>query len=416
MLLKKLTLRNFRGLDDVSLSFIDAAGKPRLQTLLLGENGMGKSTILKAIALIGAGSNSLSELIGNPDEWISFGEKSCEINAVFVTKDVKSPKEREISLKINRGDSIKDILVNNTESLDEIDRALSYADRNYFILGYGASRRLNKNQSFNQSGSFYNNDRSANVATLFNSDANLYPLSAWVMELDYRSEGDALERIKEALNEFLVNVRFDSIDKQQKTLLFSNGKDLVPIHLLSDGYQNVSGWIGDMLYRIFNTFGDRQNPLLTNGILLIDEIDLHLHPTWQRKLLGYLKAKLPNFQIIASTHSPLTAQQAGERELIVLSRNTNMQIEAQLFEGTPNKMLLHQVLLSPIFGVGSDESYETEQLKTEYENLKNSKGSKAKVDKLSKRIQAIPQVTRTNMVADSGLVDLLNKINQELQQ
>lgn len=416
MLLKQLTLRHFHGLDDVSLNFIDTNGKPRLQTLLLGENGMGKSTILKAIALIGAGSNSLSELIGNPDEWISFGENSCEIKAVFITKEAKSPKEREISLKIKRGDSIKDILVNNTESLDEIDRALSYTDRNYFILGYGASRRLNKNQSFSQSGSFYNNDRSANVATLFNSDANLYPLSAWVMELDYRSEGDALERIKEALNEFLVNVRFDSIDKQQKTLLFSNGKDLVPIHLLSDGYQNVSGWIGDLLYRIFNTFGDRQNPLQTNGILLIDEIDLHLHPTWQRKLLGYLKAKLPNFQIIASTHSPLTAQQAGEGELIVLSRNPNNQIEAHLFEGTPNKMLLHQVLLSPIFGVGSDESYETEQLKTEYENLKNRKGSKAKVDKLSKRIQAIPQVTRTNMVADASFADLLNKINQELQQ
>lgn len=415
MLLKQLTLKDFRGLDDVSISFIDNMGKPRLQTLLLGENGMGKSTILKAIALIGAGSNSLSELIGNPNEWISFGKGSCEVKAVFMTKE-KKPKEREISLKINRGDSIKDILVNNTDSLDEIDRALSHTDRNYFILGYGASRRLNKNQSFNQSGSFYNNDRSANVATLFNSDANLYPLSAWVMELDYRSEGDALEKIKEALNEFLINVRFDSIDKQQKTLLFSNGKDLIPIHLLSDGYQNVSGWIGDLLYRIFNTFEDRQNPLLTNGILLIDEIDLHLHPSWQRKLLGYLKTKLPNFQIIASTHSPLTAQQAGEGELIILSRAKSGQIDAQLFEGIPNKMLLHQVLLSPIFGINSDESYETEQLKNEYESLKNRKASKAKVDKLSKRIQTIPQVTRTNMVADAGLVDLLNKINQELQQ
>ena len=415
MLLKQLTLKHFRGLDDVSINFIDNTGKPRLQTLLLGENGMGKSTILKAIALIGAGSNSLSELIGNPDEWISFGENSCEINAIFITKE-KKPKDREISLKINRGDSIKDILVNNTDSLDEIDRALSHADRNYFILGYGASRRLNKNQSFNQSGSFYNNDRSANVATLFNSDANLYPLSAWVMELDYRSEGDALEKIKEALNEFLINVRFDSIDKQQKTLLFSNGKDLIPIHLLSDGYQNVSGWIGDLLYRIFNTFGDRQNPLLTNGILLIDEIDLHLHPTWQRRLLGYLKTKLPNFQIIASTHSPLTAQQAGEGELIVLSRNKDNQIDAQLFEGTPSKMLLHQVLLSPIFGVNSDESYETEQLKTEYENQKSRKGSKAKIASLSKKIQAIPQVNRTNMVADASFADLLNKINQELQQ
>jgi recombinational DNA repair ATPase RecF len=91
MLLKQLTLKHFRGLDDVSINFIDNTGKPRLQTLLLGENGMGKSTILKAIALIGAGSNSLSELIGNPDEWISFGENSCEINAVLSRKR-KSPK------------------------------------------------------------------------------------------------------------------------------------------------------------------------------------------------------------------------------------------------------------------------------------------------------------------------------------
>ena len=416
MLLKHLSLTNFRGLNDISIDFVNDQDKPRLLTLFLGENGTGKSTILKAIALISAGSNALSNLLGNPNDWISFGEFFCEVTAVFVTKNDKNPEERYVSLRINRGESIKDILFNNTESLDEIDKALNYTERNYFILGYGASRRLNKNPNFNQPESSYTNDRTVNIATLFNSDANLYPLAAWVMELDYRSDGLSIDAVKNALNDFLVDVTFDSIDKQQRTLLFSNGKDLIPIHLLSDGYQNVSAWIGDLLYRIFNTFGEQANPLKTNGILLIDEIDLHLHPNWQRRLLGFLKAKLPNFQIIATTHSPLTAQQAGEGELIILRRNEENTIEAQPFASAPNTMLLHQLLLSPVFGVSSDESYETEQKKAEYEELKYSKGNKKRLKELTKEIEAMPQVVRPNMVADNDVLDLLKTINAELQK
>ena len=69
---------------------------------------------------------------------------------------------------------------------------------------------------------------------------------------------------------------------------------------LSDGYQNLAAWIGDLLYRITEAFAHHRQPLHARGLLLIDEIDAHLHPAWQRKLREFLTAKLPNFQIIAT--------------------------------------------------------------------------------------------------------------------
>lgn len=140
MFLKNIKLVNFRGLN-LQLSFEKENGEIRLTTVLLGENGVGKSNFLKAIALITAGSEALGELVGNVDDWISFGQKQCEIIAVLLTQD---NKQRNISLKLRRGDTLKDIIINNLDSLNEIDNTLAYANRNYFVLGYGASRRLNK--------------------------------------------------------------------------------------------------------------------------------------------------------------------------------------------------------------------------------------------------------------------------------
>ena len=67
----------------------------------------------------------------------------------------------------------------------------------------------------------------------------------------------------------------------------------------------VAAWIGDLLYRITETFEDYRAPLEARGLLLVDEIGLHLHPSWQRQLLDYISRKLPNFQRVVTTHSPM---------------------------------------------------------------------------------------------------------------
>ncbi len=121
MFLKKLTLTNFKCLANIELSFEINKKNNRKWTLILGENGTGKSNLLKSIALVTSGSNALGELLGNTNSWIKFNEKRCSIEAELETK---KGEERIISLQFNRGDNLSKIISNNRESLHLIDDAI----------------------------------------------------------------------------------------------------------------------------------------------------------------------------------------------------------------------------------------------------------------------------------------------------
>lgn len=415
MFLKKLVLKNFKCLSDFEISFEAKASSNRKWTLILGENGTGKSNLLKAIALITCGSNALGEIIGNTDSWITLQQPSCSITAWLTTK---KGEEREISLKIKRGDTLTNLIANNLEDLHLIDGAIENAERNYFVVAYGASRRL-ANDSFassSQASSFGN--RSGNIRNLFDGGATLNPLTSWVLDLDYRAGESGIAVIKEALNGFLPGITFHAIDKNKKQVIFQTIDGLVPLEQLSDGYQNMAAWIGDLLYRITETFKDRKNPLHARGLLLIDEIDLHLHPKWQRNLYHFISDKLPNFQVIATTHSPLTAQQAGEGELFALKRNTKQRVELIPFIGSPKTLLVNQLLMSPMFGLTTDESTEVEAAKEQYTRLKGkgrtlSAPEKKQLSKVKEKLaQELPQ-RNTQLVSDPEM-ELLQRIEQNL--
>lgn len=418
MFLKEIELTNFKCHEKLYLNFeTDLKDNPnRKTTFLLGENGTGKSALLKAIALITAGSNVLSDILGMSDEWIKNGKKFCEIKAIIAPL---KGEEHELKLRINRDAQLSAIISENLESLEWIDRALAHADRNYFVVGYGASRRLNKDAHFFSNEPRFSSPRSQNIQTLFNPDASLVSLSTWAMDLDYTTEGNGIKTIKKALDAFLVdNVKFKLIDKKKKQLMFSTSDGVIPLSQLSDGYQNVSAWIGDLMFRITETFKDFKEPMKARGLLLIDEIDLHLHPKWQRLLHAFLMTKLPNFQIIATTHSPLTAQQAGEDELYALRRN-GKKVELVPFIGAPNKMLLHQILMSPVFGMESDESFEVETAKAKIQEIslkdKISSSDQKNIDKYSATLQGTPINIRSNSLFSSEDFELLKTINEELK-
>ncbi|MBB3841217.1 putative ATP-binding protein involved in virulence [Runella defluvii] len=367
MFLKKIRLQDFKCLADIEISFEKTSTQNRQWTLILGENGTGKSNVLKAIALVTAGSNALGELLSDTDSWIRNNQNSCRIDATLGTK---KGEIREISLIINRKDNYSNIISNNKESLRLIDDAIEHADRNYFIVAYGASRRL-PSENFSNFEKSSNGNRSGNVRSLFNNAYSLNPLTSWIIDLDYRSGEQGIAIVKEALDDFLPSASFHSIDKFKKQVLFKTIDGIVPLDYLSDGYQNMAAWIGDLLYRITETFKDYQNPLAARGVLLIDEIDLHLHPKWQRRLIDFITRKLPNFQVIATTHSPLTAQQVDEGELYALKRDDKNQIQLIPFIGTPKNLLINQLLMTPVFGLETDESWEMEENKAIYNKLKN---------------------------------------------
>lgn len=417
MFLKEIHLKNFKCHSDLYLNF-ESLGTRRMPirktTFLLGENGTGKSALLKAIALVTGGSATLGDMLGNPVDLVRKGTKAAEISATLMNAELQ---ERKISLRVDLGANLKQIIEQNSESLDLIDRAIEHADRNYFVIGYGASRRLARESSL--PGESVRWPRSANIYSLFNPDAQLISLANWAMDLDYTGRGDGLKTVKKSLDQFLVeNVKFKSIDRENRRLIFSTPDGDLPLSQLSDGYQNVASWVGDLLFRVNDTFRDFKEPLKARGLLLIDEIDLHLHPRWQRKLHSFLEKKLPNFQVIATTHSPLTAQQTNEGELYAL-RRVGKKIELTAFRGTPNKMLLHQILMSPVFGLESDESLEVQKTKAKVRET-SLKKRKTSADKefIQKASAELVETTTMNIRKNGLLSDedlkLLRSINKEL--
>jgi len=238
--------------------------------------------------------------------------------------------------------------------------------------------------------------------------------------MEYRRSKAGLETVRQALADLLPGVTLSRIDRENRVLLFSTQDGELPLDQLSDGYQNMAAWCGDLLYRITTTYGDYKRPLAVRGLLMIDEIDLHLHPVWQRVLKNFLDSKLPHFQILATTHSPLTAQQAGEGELYFLRRASATgpsQLEA--YAGAPNKLLTHQLLLSPAFGLPSMNSKEVEDLRGEYRSLQEagaslSRAQRTRLNQLRDTLSDVPDWTRETEL-DRRQTALLAKIQETLE-
>ena len=89
---------------------------------------------------------------------------------------------------------------------------------------------------------------------------------------------------------------------------------------LGFGYQSMLSWVVDLCQRMFETFTESENPLLESAVVLVDEIDLHLHPKWQREIISYVSEIFKNVQFIVTTHSPLIIQSMQEVNLYVLRR------------------------------------------------------------------------------------------------
>jgi predicted ATP-binding protein involved in virulence len=128
----------------------------------------------------------------------------------------------------------------------------------------------------------------------------------------------------------------------------SGGKEKLTFSQLSDGYRNVIGMVADVAYRCI-----KLNPHLgenavkeTPGIVLIDELDLHLHPKWQRRVVNDLKNAFPKVQFVATTHSPFIVQSLKANELVILG-------DDGFKDGEPFKKSIEEITADEM-GTGQD--------------------------------------------------------------
>jgi len=328
MKIKTLSFLSFKCFEDTEISCLKKDGKSVYQwTVLLGNNNTGKTSLLKAIADLRA---------------VPWNGHSLKQSKVLITEKDGGGKQfvpAGIHLLLNDSeDSVnldEKMLVECTTTLENTFRwkygTNSCATSKYpgledfRIYAYGVSRYPSKT-SLSES-------QCDDCASLFHPDQRLINIEEWLMQLDYaaksnnRQAEERLNRIRELLcgNLFpeILDFRFESNDRLHNYTLFQTEDGWFRYTELGYGYQSMLSWVIDLCKRMFERYPASENPLQEEAIVLVDEIDLHLHPAWQRDIISFLSKVFPNVQFIVTTHSPLVVQSMNEVNLYVLHREGN---------------------------------------------------------------------------------------------
>lgn len=307
--IKELTLKDYCCFDDVKFDFTNNGGTVHQWTVFLGNNNTGKTSILKAIA------NLRPTLVQMPVFKKNLG--TIQDN-VFIPNLLLDRLSWDYSVEANIG-----IVERWGFNKGAFSQSTLPLDKTILIYGYGVSRYPGST-SLSQ-------DKRPPSETLFSSDARLTNLEEWLMQLDYASKNNVeaaterLETIKKLICGKLFpeiqDFKFESSDELHSYVLFQTKDGWFRYTQLGYGYQSMLSWIVDLCRRMFDAYPDSKNPLHEGAIVLVDEIDLHLHPKWQREIISYLSEAFPKVQFIVTTHSPLVVQSMEDINLYVLHRD-----------------------------------------------------------------------------------------------
>lgn len=336
MLLQKMQVKNFRCFEQAEWEFASQVN------VLVGDNGAGKTAILEAIAFgVGALTGPLGEIYPRrPAGGKGIQISAAELNARLVvyekggvpTRESQFPVEVHISGEVDsktvkwgrvydgnknghnlkEANAIKEIGTRMRSAIEEGQNVILP-----LIAYYGCRRlcplesRFVRELSFSGPGS-----QLLGYDDCLDATINQRNFLEWFRRLEFaamqRSEPfGVLEGVRRAITECtddVTQIRFDSLENEL-LLKFKDGREL-PFRMLSDGYRNIVSLIADIAYRaaILNPQFEAGAPQQTPGVVLIDEIDLHLHPTWQRVIIGKMIAIFPCVQFFLTTHAPLIIQ------------------------------------------------------------------------------------------------------------
>lgn len=310
MKFRSVSLKNYKCFDNVTLNFERKDRSIYQWTILLGNNNTGKTNLLRAIA-------SLRPEALNANGGIKYAPAGFFSDIHGSEVEVKG-KLTEIQLSNWK-------YSNSSASIWD-----DFYEKPLLVFGYGVTR-YPSNTSLSDS----------NVGpcdTLFYTDKKLVNIEEWLMQLDYASKNnkrDAIVRLAKirelvcgTLFPEILDFKFESSDSLHNYVLFQTNDGWFRYNELGFGYQSSLSWIIDMCKRLFEAYPESDNPLEESAVALIDEIDLHLHPRWQRDIIGYLSKAFPNIQFIASTHSPTVLQSMPDVNLYVLTRRNGKPVVA----------------------------------------------------------------------------------------
>ncbi len=302
--------------------------------VIIGDNGSGKSTFLRAIALALVGPAEAYALRQNWNDWLN---KTDSIKSGRVILEISY--DSDLDKFSGSGGKTKAKLLNVGVELfkqgNEVkprkwqsggfnpERWVWGGKSGWFSVAYGPFRRFAGGDKDNDK-LFYSNPKLAAHLSVFGEDVALTECLRWLQDLYFKQlerqpEGDLLDSVKEFVNQsgFLPHqARLHQISSQGVEFMDGNGCRL-PVEDLSDGYRSILSMTFELIRQLARVYGDKvifdpddKTKIIAPGVVLIDEVDAHLHPTWQRKIGIWFREHFPNLQFIVTTHSPLICQAA----------------------------------------------------------------------------------------------------------
>lgn len=328
MYIRKIRIRNIRSISDFTIEFL--VGKESGWHVLIGDNGSGKSTILKAIAMGLLGPTNVLRLDPEWDSWVKKGRNEASIEVSLASDKNGLPGGiQPMTLKIARKAK--------GEGFHLVDSNGDYSGHagKGFAMALGPFRRFSGGDP-----SLEEKGKATPVTpflSLFREGMALTSTLAWVKDVYLRSlENDAdAKKVREGV-EFILSsrdllpegIKFSKITADGIFFINSNGKS-VQLHDLSDGMKSVLAITLELIRQMLKAYKPGElfrgyygvlgggvvsesqvfyNPIPKKGVVLIDEIDAHLHPNWQTRIGYWFLRNFPGIQFIVSTHSPLVCR------------------------------------------------------------------------------------------------------------
>jgi predicted ATPase len=330
--------------------------------ILLGNNGVGKSTLLRAIAAAVAGKDAEPYAA----RLLRVGSETATIAVHTARQSYSTVVQRTTS-----GAAVSSLPVRVLDGEGWL--ALGFPP---LRIASGDTKRMREPLSA---------PAAADVLPLVRgeTDPRLADLQEWIADVDYRAKhekqggdgGDRYERLIQKFFEIVghvlegVSVTFDAVDPATKRVTVLTNDGVVPLDYVSQGTLSVISWVGVLLQRLFEIYKNDADPTGRYVLVLMDEIDAHMHPAWQRVLLPRVLECFPRMQLIATTHSPLVLNGLEARNILHVARGTDGRVSIHRHELTVKGREPDEILSGPLFGLDETRDLGTEKQEARYDEL-----------------------------------------------
>ncbi|MFN8348181.1 MAG: AAA family ATPase [Spirosomataceae bacterium] len=365
--LSKVTIKDFNCFQgEQEISFTRPNGFYQQWNVILGNNNTGKTTILRLLGGLSAEVyNSIGSkntigvmpiiLLHQQNLWHSLNTtKPFSIKAELQEVVLQTFKPVKFNWRYFLNDKNKINTNGFSPQGNEFDII-----KELQCYGYGISRKMKISNLSEPS-------IEENIRGLFYDDYELANAEEWLLQLDYGAKNGisnaltVLNKLKTVLTNGLLpdakGIELKSeLDPNTNSIknyaLFDTDYGKVRLKGLGYGYQATMAWVVDLAKKLFERYPTLDNPLTGAAIVLVDEIDLHLHPDWQRKIISHLSGIFPNVQFVVTAHSPLIVQSAENVNLIILEKGEDNQTHIRQEFGTFRGWTIEEIL-QDLMGLG----------------------------------------------------------------